>query len=110
MSITDALRLAKDALKEAGRIELYDQLLEIYEKDLTLQEENRTLKEEIRQLKEKLSINLSLRREGNHYISVDTSGNKSGGPFCSLCWDKDGLLIHQIVPNHWCPNCRNYGL
>lgn len=81
MGFIETLSLTREALKEAGRIDLYAPLLEQYEKNIALQEEIRGLKGEIQALKEEVSIKATLRRELNHYISVDPAEKKTGGRF-----------------------------
>lgn len=113
MGVSDSIRLVQEALKEAGRIDLYSKLLEIHEKALEIQEENRELKVENSALKERLRLVGQLRlTENNSYLQYDEAGVKVGGPYCTRCWDSDRKLINL----HWhgfqhlvCPACKTTG-
>jgi hypothetical protein len=113
MGISDTIEIVKTALYEAGRADLYGKLLEIHEKALEYQEENQKLREEITALKETLRIKGQLRfTNTNAYIQYDEAGIRSGGPYCSCCWDRDNKLIHlhyHGLDNLVCPVCKNTG-
>jgi hypothetical protein len=113
MGISDSIELLRTVLYEAGRADLYGNLLEIHEKALEYQEDNRKLREEIAGLKELLRIKGQLRfTNTNAYIQYDDAGNRIGGPFCACCWDRD----HKLINLHYhgfsdlvCPVCKNHG-
>ena len=110
MAVADNIRLIQEALKEAGRIDLYSKLLEIHEKAIEIQEENRELKEENAALKEHIRLVGQLRfTENNSYLQYDEAGVKVGGPFCTRCWDTDKKLINLHNDHHpqlICPVCK----
>ncbi len=96
-------------LQEAGKIELYAEVLGMQEKLLEMQKRIFELDTENKELRQKLELQESLVYENNSYwVSKD---GKNDGPFCSRCWDveKNIVRIKQITNNpsfHRCPECK----
>lgn len=67
---------------------------------------------EIKFLKESLDAKKHLKRHNELYYEVDDSGNLTGEPYCSKCWEADYKQIHVNLDYYkkiWvCPNCKNY--
>jgi hypothetical protein len=106
MSILGDIKLIGQALREAGKIELYEKLLAIQEKSLEVQEENKTFIAEIEELKRISSISGKLQfRDNAYHLPGDD------GPYCSCCWDNEKKLVrlHELIDCFWCPVCKNYG-
>ncbi len=98
MSIFDVLKSTAKVLQEAGKLDLYQQILDAMDKLLEMQKKIVDLESENKDLKEKLRIKENLIYENNAYW-INKEGKKEG-PFCSRCWDKDMRLIRL----HTCPN------
>ncbi|RJO61857.1 hypothetical protein C4544_01550 [candidate division WS5 bacterium] len=96
-------------LQEAGKIELYQQVLDMQAKLNDFQDANYDLKKEIRKLKEKLETKNKLEFKSNAYWMSEK--DQKVGPFCSRCMDTDGKLIrmHKDSNNDYfqCPTCKN---
>jgi hypothetical protein len=110
MNLFDVLKLVTKALKEAGKIDLRNQMLDVQEKLLEMQEKIRVQDNEIRDLKEKLKIKGDIFFKKNACWIKKKDGSKDG-PFCSGCWDnadkKQLIHLHQWTANAWhCPVCK----
>jgi hypothetical protein len=112
MALFDELKAIGKTLQEAGKIELYGQVLGVQEKLMEIQKRLFTLENENRQLKEKLEIKGSLFFENNAYWTKE--GDNKNGPYCSCCWDNDKKVIHMQPcgnPAYFdCPKCRNHSV
>ena len=108
MAIFDELKSIAKTLREADKIEQYQQILGIQQKLLEMQEKTTNLGGENRRLKEKLRTKGALIYENNCYWRVEN--DKVDGPFCSRCWDKENTLIrvHQLPDAAYivCPECE----
>lgn len=111
MAIFDVLKTAAKIAQEAGKIELYGQILEVYEKLLEQQKRIADLESEKDELHKALEIAKSLVAEGNVYWAVENDGRKDG-PFCTCCWDSERALVRLHVNSNsgsaQCPKCKNY--
>lgn len=95
--------------QEAGKIELYEKILEMKERLLSGQEENHGLKKDKERLTELLKIKDNLELKDNLYWI--RKEEKSDGPFCTRCWDKNKELIRIPIYNNQysynCPECKS---
>ncbi|WP_319467593.1 hypothetical protein [uncultured Pseudodesulfovibrio sp.] len=73
---------------------------------MALCEENEALKLQLTEVAEVLDLADKVQFDGQKYWLVEDGKRK--GPFCQVCYDRDGLLIHlQEHENHWeCQGCR----
>lgn len=112
MAIFDELKSIGKVLQEAGKIDLYQQILNVQQQLLEMQNRIASLDKENKELKEKLEIKDSLIFENNAYwLEKD---DKKDGPFCSCCWDNDRKPIRMQPcgnPAYFdCPKCKNKGV
>lgn len=109
MSIIEEAKAVAKLIQQIDNVELYQKILNLQAEIMDLVEENRKLKEEIRSLEDSLKIKESLKFQHNAYWR-DLSDDKTEGPFCSKCWDKDKDLVRMIsMPNDQysqCPDCK----
>jgi hypothetical protein len=106
MEIYENLKRIAKILQEAGKIELYSQLLDVMKQCLDLQEDNRKIKAENDNLVELLKIKDELIYKQNAYWKK----NDNDGPFCTRCWDKHKDLIRMVNDRNIyfnCPECKN---
>lgn len=112
MAIFDELKSIAKTLQEAGKIELYQQILDIQEKLLEMQKRISDIEIENKELREKLKIQESLVFKDNAYWTE--KGGKKDGPYCSCCWDNDRKTIRMQPcgnPAYFdCPKCKNKGV
>lgn len=97
-----ALTLAKEgkyAEAEALLKSLQDEFLAICE-------ENEALKLQLTEVADVLDLADKVQFDGQKYWLIEE--NEKKGPFCQVCYDRDGLLVHlQEHDKHWeCQNCR----
>ena len=73
---------------------------------LALCEENDILKHQLTEVTDVLDLAGKIRYDGQKYWLLD-DGRK--GPFCQVCYDRDGLLVHLQEHEHHleCRNCRS---
>jgi len=109
MAIFDELKSVAKTLREADKIEQYQQILDVQERLLEMQKKIADLDTENGELKEKLKIKDNLVFERNAYwLLID---DKKDGPFCSKCKDGEDKLIRMRIGKYtfgWalCPNCK----
>ncbi|EKD24131.1 MAG: hypothetical protein ACD_81C00100G0007 [uncultured bacterium] len=107
MAIFDELKSAAAVLKEAGKIEQYEQILVVQKELLDQQKHIYDLEIENRALKELLKVRDSLEFRNGAYWKI---GEKEEGPFCSRCWDVNSKTV-RMRPGanrafHGCPECK----
>lgn len=109
MAIFDELKSIGKTLQEAGKIELYQQILDVQQKLLEMQKRISDLEAENKELNEKLKTQESLVFENNAYWVE--KGGKKDGPYCSCCWDDDKKTIRMQPCGNpafsSCPKCKN---
>ncbi|NDV18951.1 hypothetical protein GO013_05895 [Pseudodesulfovibrio sp. JC047] len=73
---------------------------------LTICEENAALKKQLSEVADILDLAEKVHFDGQKYWLTDDGETK--GPFCQVCYDRDGLLIHlHKYKNHWeCQSCH----
>lgn len=98
-----ALDLFENGRFEEGRILLKS----LQDEFLAVCEENEILKEQLNEVAEVLDLAERVEYDGQKYWLVESGSRK--GPFCQLCYDRDGLLVHlQSHGNHWeCQSCES---
>lgn len=106
MAIFEELKSIAGVLKEADKIEQYQQILDAQQELLKMQSKIAELEDENKSLKEKLRTKESLIYE-NHAYWTNKEGKKEG-PFCSRCWDKNKDLIRMLPYDGLgnCPECQ----
>lgn len=108
MAIYDVMKDAAKALQEAGKIDLYNEILDAQAKLLELQKRVSDLDAENRELKAVIAQERDLIFENQAYWS--SKDGKKDGPFCSRCWDVDkrAVRMHRAGNPAWanCPNCK----
>jgi len=69
-------------------------------------EENEALKEQLSEVADILDLAEKIQFDGQKYWLTDEGERK--GPFCQVCYDRDGLLVHlHEHENHWeCQSCH----
>jgi len=94
-------------LCKEGRFEEAEAVLKsLQEEFLAVCEENEALKLQLTEVADVLDLADNIQFDGQKYWLMDTDEKK--GPFCQVCYDRDGLLVHlQEHENHWeCQSCR----
>jgi len=73
---------------------------------LAVCEENEALKEQLSEVADILDLAEKIQFDGQKYWLTDEGERK--GPFCQVCYDRDGLLVHlHEHENHWeCQSCH----
>ncbi|CCH48069.1 hypothetical protein [Pseudodesulfovibrio piezophilus] len=74
---------------------------------LAVCEENEALKLQLSEVANVLDLADKVQFDGQKYWLNDDGERK--GPFCQVCYDRDGLLVHlQERDNHWeCQSCNS---
>jgi len=112
MAIFDELKSIAKTLREADKIEQYQQILDVQEKLLEMQKRIIDLEKDNRELKNKLEIKENLYYKNSAYwVNKEDKKDGSEGPFCSHCWDvgKNTVRMHQRIgsPDFYsCPECH----
>ena len=108
MVIFDVLKTAAKVAQEAGKIELYGQILEVYEKLLEQQKRIDELETDNKRLRKESEVKGNLVSEGNVYW-LENDGVKDG-PFCTCCWDSEHKLLrlhrNSVSSKMRCPKCN----
>lgn len=97
-----ALSLAKE-----GKFDEAEALLKsLQDEFLAISEENEALKLQLTEVADVLDLADKVQFDGQKYWLIEDDEKK--GPFCQVCYDRDGLLVHlQEHESHWeCQNCR----
>lgn len=95
-------------LFEQGKIEEGKAVLKsLQEEFMAVCEENEVLKAQLSEVADVLDLAEKVRFDGQKYwLNED---NERKGPFCQVCYDRDGLLVHlHEHENHWeCQACNS---
>jgi hypothetical protein len=94
-------------LFEAGRFDEGKALLKsLQDEFLAVCDENEALKKQLAEVAEVLDLAEKIQFDGQKYW-LDEDGERKG-PFCQVCYDRDGLLVHlHRRENHWeCQSCH----
>ena len=100
---SDVIKEALDFAKKAKNAELAEKLINLYQDFISLSEANQELRLQNKELAERITemnkrqdiahrlrfVNL----EGIYYLKKDDGSED--GPFCGVCWDVDGMLVHK---------------
>jgi hypothetical protein len=92
-----------------GKIQQATELLEhLQEEYVTLCDENKTLRSQLSEVAEVLDMSEHMEFDGQKYWIIEDNERK--GPFCQLCYDRDGLLIRlQEKSRHFlCHGCGSH--
>ncbi|QGY40694.1 hypothetical protein GM415_11350 [Pseudodesulfovibrio cashew] len=95
-------------LCQEGKLEEAEALLKsLQEEFLAICEENEALKLQLSEVADVLDLADKVQFDGQKYWLLDEDERK--GPFCQVCYDRDGLLVHlQRHDKHWeCQSCRS---
>lgn len=94
-------------LCEQGKMKEAEALLKsLQDEFLAVCEENEALKAQLAEVADVLDLAEKVQFDGQKYWLTDEDERK--GPFCQVCYDRDGLLVHlHEHENHWeCQNCN----
>lgn len=94
-------------LCQEGKTEEAEALLKsLQDEFLAVCEENEALKSQLAEVADVLDLADKVQFDGQKYWLMDAGEQK--GPFCQVCYDRDGLLVHlQEHEKHWeCQSCR----
>lgn len=94
-------------LCKAGKYDQAEAILKsLQDEFLAMCEENDALKSQLTEVADVLDLAGKVQFDGQKYWLME--GDEKKGPFCQVCYDRDGLLVHlQEHENHWeCQNCR----
>lgn len=94
-------------LFEEGKTEEAKAVLKsLQDEFLAVCDENEALKEQLTEVANILDLADKVQYDGQKYWLMDEGERK--GPFCQVCYDRDGLLVNlQEHKNHWeCQNCN----
>lgn len=100
-------RRALDLFK-AGKIDEGRAVLKsLQEEFLAVCEENEVLKAQLSEVADVLDLAEKVQFDGQKYWLNDEGERK--GPFCQVCYDRDGLLVHlHEHESHWeCQSCNS---
>jgi hypothetical protein len=103
----DALKDAAKLAQQSDNVELMRVLLDAQNEAMKQQDEIQELKERVRELEDQLEFEGALHFRENAYWSTDQEGQEDG-PFCSRCWDKDGVAVRLHAHKSGaliCPEC-----
>lgn len=95
-------------LAKAGRFREAEMILKgLQDEFLAICEENDALKKQLGEVAEILDLSEKIRFDGRKYW-LDEDGDITG-PFCQVCYDREGLLIHlQERGSRWeCSHCKS---
>jgi hypothetical protein len=95
-------------LCKKGKLDAAEVLLKsLQDEFLAVCEENEILKKQLSEVADVLDLAEKIQFDGQKYWLMDEGERK--GPFCQVCYDRDGLMIHlHEHDNHWeCQNCRS---
>jgi hypothetical protein len=96
--LLDLLKVSSEVGKKYDEVYYKSVISEAYDKVLDLKEILYQKEEEIRTLKAQLALEKIVVFERPYCWTVD--GEKKGGPYCPVCWDKNRKLIHlHVVDN-----------
>lgn len=97
---------ALNLCKEGKYNEAEALLKSLQDEFVAISEENEALKLQLTEVADVLDLADKVQFDGQKYWLMDEEEKK--GPFCQVCYDRDGLLVHlQEHDNHWeCQNCR----
>lgn len=99
-----------DLMKKGSTLEAQEKIMQLREEHLNLREEVLTLREESRLLRERRDLADKLAFEPPYYW-LERDGRKDG-PFCQVCWDRDGKLIRLqkgLGSGSWrCEGCKTH--
>ncbi len=94
-------------LCKEGRLEEAEAILKsLQDEFLAVCEENEALKTQLNEVADVLNLAEKIQFDGQKYWLAEENERK--GPFCQVCYDRDGLLVHlQARDKHWeCQNCH----
>jgi hypothetical protein len=105
-SASDIVKQALEFARESRNAALAEKLIDAYRDIVELDDTNRQLKREnteqqttITELKRRPEIAAKLRHgkpdfgPGSYFLKKDDGGED--GPYCTTCWDVNGLLVRQ---------------
>lgn len=97
---------ALDLCKQGKHEEAEALMKSLQEEFLAVCEENEALKIQLTEVADVLDLADRVQFDGQKYWLQDD--NEKKGPFCQVCYDRDGLLVHlQEHESHWeCQSCR----
>jgi hypothetical protein len=112
--IANLLKGADISLEKAEtKLQLADLISALADTKISASEVQELIKEkddEIKRLKEALEIKERVIRHGDAYYEKKDTGEPTGNPYCSYCWEASNRLIHlhNLQPGKTtCPNCKN---
>lgn len=96
-----------DLFAQGHAEEARELLTSLQDEFLALYEENETLRRQLDEVAAILDMAECMEFDGQKYWVRD--GGKTDGPFCQLCYDRDGQLVRlQQREKHWhCHNCSS---
>lgn len=97
---------ALDLCKQGKHEEAAVLMKSLQDEFLAVCEENEALKEQLSEVAEVLDLAERIQFDGQKYWLMDEGERK--GPFCQVCYDREGLLVHlHEHENHWeCQSCH----
>ncbi len=108
MAIFDELKSVASTLREADKIEQYQQILDVQEKLLEMQKKIFDLEQENMNLKAEILQKKALVHVSEVYYAEDDQSQQK--PLCANCYDAKGKLIHLVSSwqedKRMCPTCK----
>lgn len=101
MSVIDTVKEVAFLVQKLDNLDLLKRMVELQEQVFALVGENRDVKEENRLLQERLNTRSKMMFRDNAYWTDDTID----GPFCSRCFDAEGLLMRMLTRKGYAPRC-----
>ncbi len=113
-SFNDLARELCRQAKVSDRPDLYEAALELQSLAANLSGENIELRQQVHDLKAELSAlrerdrlkGVAVFKDGVCWIPSENNGRE--GPYCSRCFEVEGLLVHVNCSGHhyYCRNCK----
>jgi hypothetical protein len=95
-----------ELVKKFNDIDLNRRILNLENEVLDLSREKRRAEEKVEELERTLKIKDEIVFRNNEYY-VKKDGREDEGPYCTVCWDRDGKLVrlHEGSFGSICPAC-----
>jgi len=99
MGVIETVKDIAVLVQKLDNMELVKRLVELQEQVYAVVTESRDVKEQNRNLQERLNTREQLTFRKNAYYRGED------GPFCSRCYDADGLLVRLHAQSGYQPRC-----
>ncbi len=109
MGIIENAKEIADLIKKIDDIELYKEIVELESEIIDLTRVVRQKEDRISELEKSLKTSKRIHFHSPFYFAEEESD-----PYCSRCWETDGIAVHVIYHGEYssgyryvCPHCKN---